>query len=165
MLSLSLSLSLTLSLPATLPLPSTLPRRWGWVETHCPQLWDWGVPIRVGGAIRAAQAECPGKLLTRTLGCSELSHSTGRGVGLAPVRALYNLPAWGHFNPLSFFYSSFQNCEEYTFSPGFAIFGGIRIAACSYIFVRVCIFCEFYTLMTMFFCFFYIKHCYHHQTN
>src|SRR4029434_3312318 len=37
------------------------------------------------------------------------------------------------FTLLSFFYSSFQNCEEYTFSPGFAIFGGIRIAACSYI--------------------------------
>src|SRR4029434_1807690 len=34
---------------------------------------------------------------------------------------------------LSFVYSSFQNCEEYTFPPGFAIFGGIRIAACSYI--------------------------------
>ena len=34
---------------------------------------------------------------------------------------------------LSFFHSSFQNCEEYTFPPGFAIFGGIRIAACSYI--------------------------------
>src|SRR4029434_8298233 len=34
---------------------------------------------------------------------------------------------------LSFFYSSFQNGKEYTFSPGFAILGGIRIAACSYI--------------------------------
>ena len=41
------------------------------------------------------------------------------------------------FTLLSFFYSSFQNCEEYTFSPGFAIFGGIRIAACSYIFIFV----------------------------
>src|SRR4029434_8326831 len=35
------------------------------------------------------------------------------------------------FTLLSFFYSSFQNCKEYTFSPGFAILGGIRIAACS----------------------------------
>src|SRR4029434_4362177 len=30
------------------------------------------------------------------------------------------------------------NCEEYTFSPGFAIFGGIRIAACSYIYYYFC---------------------------
>src|SRR4029434_2805231 len=36
------------------------------------------------------------------------------------------------------FFYTVTNCEEYTFSPGFAIFGGIRIAACSYIYYYFC---------------------------